>query len=729
EEKNRVVENNGTTLFLSREFDLPPLPGVDEYLLRRAEYFEPIPGMDPSTSVDPVNHPKDANDPEDALNSNLAHFVFFDRWSEGEQQWIPVDYDPGPDFDVPIHPGWRISLRFSETMDPGSFRPYESFYVCNANLSDDDPAFEEMKPGRVTARDHQRVLSFEPMMEDPGYGQPDRFIGFGGKAKSLRLVIRVVPTLKALDKFYKALGHSALWPEEIEGDLAGLGVLGVTDLGGQPLGIPADFLNVGSSHCVTHLEAGDPGLSPFPPAVDLTYEFLIEEHPVEEFPECGVLVHRFMGRPTTSGTLSPLREGLVFNDHEGLLYGPRLADTSFGLNGYLSGHAVEFIDHQFDEYNTPGPTSPFMPDNALKASPLGGVRWPIGAGSGCRFQHVYRNGDVSPDVQTFEGTLLDLIGMSWSPVGGNVENTTVEKMSIGISYTDITPLTTHGATGGGIPNAPQSGLLRAFDSNVSPYIQEMVVGTQNSGVAYTVDRHNIFTPKNTPAGYAYLPFPDFKKGFAYDSSRSLLIEYRLDPNVTTGLSNKNGFTYSPGIISSTLPRFRIYSVGGSTLGPIYGATHPESTPDARGPVTTSIIPNDYGDNCRYFMIFNYVKRISTIEAPFLGKTVDPGEDLHFLNPSIQPPLSEVPPGAALSIEFQVCPTADGLGALKSTPVPASVDNDANGFVDFEEVVNSPSCRNWNYVGFIAVFEADVQNGIVPAIDSIAVPYLIREDSP
>ena len=504
EEKRKVISNTPNTLTVAEAFATPPNPGIpgvedpDEYILQRAEFFEPIPGLsDLSTAVDPENFPKDPLDPQDLKNSSLFNFVFFDAWNEAEGTWDPVDYDPGPEGLTPIETTWRISLRFSEPMDVSSFRPYETFYVCDGALEVDDPAFNSMKLGRVTGRDQNRIISFEPVLTDQFGITGDQLFGFGGNPKNLRLVIRVVPSQSVLDSFYLSFEEDL--PDWVETDLDRRGVFGVISLGGRPLGLPEQFFDRGSpGHCVAF--SSSPGYGPFPPAVDLKYAFNVSQN--DEIPETGAFVHRFMGRPETGvGGVFQI-SGVIFNDHlpvdpedpieVGLvLYGPRIADIGIGVNGFLSGHPVEFIEHVLDEQNSPPPSSPTYPDPFF-AIPFG-VGTPINTSFGCRFQHIFRRGECSPDVLSFEGSDLDLIGLAWSPIGGWVTNTVIEKMSIAISNSNREPNTRQNQ---GVPIDGESGLLQNFADNYNPYPQRIVAGAGNNGVPYVVDWANLFAPKN-----------------------------------------------------------------------------------------------------------------------------------------------------------------------------------------------------------------------------------------
>lgn len=723
EEKVKVETNSEDTLYVSGGFVVPPEPG-DDYLLQRAEFFEPIPGLtDLSTAVDPDVHPKDPFDPEDLKNSNLVHFVRYDAWDEGDKIWKPQNYDPGPGLNNPIDPKWRITLRFSEPMDVDSFRSYESFYVCNAANSVEDPAFNDMKLGRVTESEGGKVISYEPVLEDQLGGVGDQLVGFGGKPKTLRLVLRMIPPKKKIEDFYQSLGNPKDWPPGVVADLEGSGVLGVFNLGGQALGIPSQFLDKGSPHCVAYQSSSGHGA--FPPAVDMKLEFSTL---TTTDPEYGALVHRFMGLPETGVGGTPPISGIIFNDHPDGIYGPHIADTSIGLNGFLSGHPVEFIEHVFDDYNHPPPSSQTLPENTypdpIFKIPFG-VATPVTASDGVRFQHVYRRGDCSPDVPALEDTILDLIGLSWSPIGGWVTNTMIEKLAIAVGDSTVIPNTHQSA---GIPTNANSGLMSNMNSNYktpgSGGIQRLVYGNELplGGLPYFIDWKNLYAPKNAGKNFNnYLPWPQFDKpviqpGFPFKSKNSMLIEYRMDPNENTGLATNNGFTFHAGIISSMLPRFRVYSRGDkNTFGQVYGASNPNGYNIAWGPVGGTGV---YGDNSRYFMIFDYVKRESLIESPYLTTEIGLSERLDLMIPVVLPPLTDIPFGTSLDITYKVSPNP-------SNPNLGSDYVDASDI----ETFNVGTTAKWDHVRFKAVFKANVSAGVVPTIDTIIVPYMLVPENP
>ena len=97
------------------------------------------------------------------------------------------------------------------------------------------------------------------------------------------------------------------------------------------------------------------------------------------------------------------------------------------------------------------------------------------------------------------------------------------------------------------------------------------------GTSYLMTNSKLFRPANAvglPPGQFnnYLDYPTFNAGidpvfgksdvfsFPYDSRFPMLVEYRIKPqNVVPSAANV--YRFSPGILSSVLPRFRVWSQG------------------------------------------------------------------------------------------------------------------------------------------------------------------------
>ncbi|MFT7464438.1 MAG: hypothetical protein ACI9EF_002794 [Pseudohongiellaceae bacterium] len=484
-------------------------------------------------------------------------------------------------------------------MEPSSFAAYESFAVSDGTLHKSDAGFDAMRVGRVVLSNHARWATFEPVLEDQVDPAATRFIGFGGTAAQHRLVLRTRPpeqALAALGKTTTGSGAAALF------ELNKTGVVGITDLGGRGLGLPAAMID---PRAAAHSQAlrGFSSHGAFPPAVDFSAHF--ETLPTDD-PDYGVVVHRFMGQANAGAMSYPgaaahdtVTTGVEYHDYPALdadqdgqpdrrfLYGPSTLDVGLNVPGRLMGAAASKIEHLIDSLNAPKP-GPFSNPNGedFLISVGFGVNTPLNSPFGARFQHVYRATDASPSYNDFAGTILDLEGLAWSPFAGNVTNTTLDDMEILVGMSGVNrgrgPNTNQT---NGIPDDQNSGLVDQFDCNVlqwaencqlSPIIDPVLlaavdqqprrVSVVKRGTSYALDSDNLFDPANAGSGTSlkYLDFPKFNGGLdptfghhnvhaiPYDSQFPMLIEYRLGPNAAPP-SSLNFFGFSPGILSSALP--------------------------------------------------------------------------------------------------------------------------------------------------------------------------------
>lgn len=592
----------------------PSVGAGSTFKVQRSEFYEPVPPPLPTNAadladvtVDPENHPRDPNDPQDAHNHDLRYFARMYDPNGVEQTSV---WNPSTGLFQPVPPKVSIKLRFSEPMDAKSFMPFEDFYVTNLSIPVTDPAFNKQRIGRTVGSEDGREISFEPVLLnqlDPG---ADEFIGFGGTAASLRLTLRTIPELADIDAV-----KSSVSPAELAKliDLNDFGVAGVTDLGGRGLGLPEAILDQ-SDGSNFFLEASSPGLGAFPPAIDFSFAFQTQ---ATADPDWGAVVHRFMGAPKTAIFQYPpstphdtVASGIQYHDYPPLdsnedgtidrvfLYGPSLLDAGLNLPGRLTGAPASVLEHLIDNFNKPK-ASPYSSPNGEEDSLIKiafGLSTPLNSKWGARFQHVYRAGDASPAYNDYHGVVLDLVGLAWSPL--NIANSTLDDMEILVGLSGVGngngPDTTEQS---GIPQADESGLVAqfdcnmlewtkscclikpAFDNSLLPFMdgEPKMTTVVSAGTPYKILTTQLFAPANA-AGLAqsqfnfYLNYPTFNAGldpffnktnvfaFPYDSRFPMLIEYRLKPQLIAP-SNNNRYRFSPGIQSSVLPRFRVWSQG------------------------------------------------------------------------------------------------------------------------------------------------------------------------
>jgi len=590
------------------------VPGAT-WVVLRSEFFEPVPPPLPTNpaeladvTVDPENHPRDPNDPQDLLNHDLRFFlrVFDENGVEVLSAWNPsiAKFQPVP-------PKVSLRLRFNEPMDVASFRPFETFYVTEVAVPATSPAFNEQRIGVVSASADGREITFSPILENQLDPSGEEFIGFGGTSSTLKLVMRSIPEVADIAAVLDSV--SASQQEQLV-DLDETGVDGITDLGGRGLGLPHALLDQGDPDNF-FLQPTSPGLGAFPPAIDFSVSFQTQATADDDW---GAVVHRFMGQPFTSIFTYPpdvihdtITTGVEYYDYPPVdedgdgdidrhyIYGPSLLDVGLNIPGHLTGASAAVIEHLIDNFNKPK-ASPF-------ASPTGeedvlaklgfGVRTPLNSSFGARFQHVYRAGDASPSYNDYVGVVLDLVGLAWAPDGNTVAPSTIEDMEILVGLSGCNkgrgPNTNQD---NGIPDDDQSGLIDQFDCNLLEWTDACCETLTNElepfdtdepplttvvapGTSYVMSSTKLVNPSNAvgvPASQfnKYLDYPAFNAGidpvfgktnifsFPYDSRFPMLIEYRIKPqdNPPSGL---NFYRFSPGILSSVLPRFRVFSQGQS----------------------------------------------------------------------------------------------------------------------------------------------------------------------
>jgi len=593
-------------------------PGSAFHLIR-SEFFEPVPPPLPNNpallaqaTVDPANHPRDPLDPQDLVNHDLRYFVrMFDETDTEElDRWNPTTGTF-----LAVLPKSMPQLTFSEPMDLASFRPYESFYVTDLAKPKTDPAFLDHRIGEVRFGSNTRSIRFVPFLANQNDPAAGTFIGFGGTASSLKLVIRTIPENSQIAAL-KA-NASAEQLAQLQ-DLVAEGVFGVNDLGGRGLGLPAAILDQGNATQFL-LQSTSVAKGPFPPALDFQVAFQTLSN---ADPDYGAIIHRFMGKATTASIVYPVgsihdsvTSGVVFADYPAqdtngdsivdkkFIYGPQVFDVGLSLPGMLTGAPAQSIEHLIDNFNPPkaSPTS-VPPSNEDKLAELFfGLKTPLDSPFGCRFQHIYRAGDASPAYNDFNGVVLDLVGLAWSPLNNKVTNTTISDMEIlvGLSSTGKGSGPTTLQSGNGIPTTGESGLTWQFDCNLLEWAQncchlatmadELIPFSQveppqttvvTAGTPYNISQSSLFKPQNAGVQgtfYHWLSYPTFNAGidpifkkpntfsFPYDSRFPMLLEYRIKPAKGPFPSTLNFYRFSPGILSSALPQFRIWSQGQDRL--------------------------------------------------------------------------------------------------------------------------------------------------------------------
>ncbi len=748
-----------------------PLGDGEPLQLVRAEYFEP----DLNDPIDATLF--DIDNPELVNNTDILRFVeAIDR--NGDLQDLTSSLDPRTKF----------RFRFNEPMAVETFRVYESFYIS------DSPQIGNFGINYIGAvgavKGGQEILFL-----------PDRPIQFGPLAGTTRLVglkqsslldfhLKVVPTRDVLEGIFGTNGVE---------DFLAEGHRGLTDLGGQPLAFPKSLLG---------------------PQGFVDYKFTFATGTDAQLTPHGAVVQRFLGTPET-GFDGLGNTGVTYRDvppelcgEMNNLYGPRIADVNLFTNGFLSGAPVQFFTKIHDDFNPP-PTGQFSPFPFGTSTPIGG----FAVLGGARFQHVFRAVDASPDWEALAGTNLDLRHIAYAPIGGFVTDTVLPDISIHAGHSAVVPDT---AQSGGIPSHQASGLKEVMNNNYDAielgsgvvHQRQLVAGTDDGGGSYTgvqfqISNNHLFTPIGTQRNYHPIPDQPFQFPFPYNNGskdqkkfaapdyggaqvtwggvkndprpESLLLEYRVRVvDAENPPSASNGFTFSVGILSSALPRFRVFTIGVGCLSccfsgsggcqnncliqygpPLDGVASgplldPDSIVKAAGPApappgmqckclkaATNPLPppagcadqgptgatqtidmvalgaaqpsgNNYGDNSRYFMVFNYVKRESYIRSPFISVQPSSVTAPTYLDPVFDPPLDEVPVGTVFDIRFRSSPSGGAAGGDASAWVTPIM------MVNTNNPLNALAVRP--YIQFETRVQANTSTQLTPIFDEIVVPF-------
>ncbi|MEW6744331.1 MAG: hypothetical protein AB1486_16375 [Planctomycetota bacterium] len=663
-------------LTLAQPLEDMPQDG-ESYRLSRIEYFEPDP-RDPIDAdlFDPFN-------PENDANTELSNFV---TAREIDEHGEP--FGPPLDLGAAIPARVEVSLLFSEPMDEANLLAFENLVVTSLRPESGERDFV---PGQLLLSEHAQRVTFRPVLRDAG-GEVVEVHGLAPDPGSYWLDLTTVPADAFLVSRYS---------NDVVERIRDEGYRALTDLGGNPLAFPASMFESDMDRIV--------------------YRARIESLGLKDAGEARALAHVFRGMP--EGRFDPETNeflGVEYRDRA-FSYGPALADINLQAPGVLSGAAMRFFQKVFDEENPSrdglierNGTFPFG-----AATPLGGFQFTDGLAYsgifGARFQHLYRNQDISP-APGAGSVELSLWRLSWAPAGGFVWEPpdVYEDISIHVAHSEKRPTDS--------PSFYDS-LDQAFDPEYyevccfswentacdntpsfhtkGPNYQPPLITTVDRGTAYVPSNTGLFVPETTTR--QYLAWPVFDHLFPYDNEHSLLIEYRIRPQATL-ISFLNSFTFSLAFLNRSDPLFRAYSLGSYT-----NPMDPDDMTDPRvqcaeGP---QVGKPHYGDNAVYYMAFDWVKAVSNIESSFGDSLASPGRSIEWHAPIIVPPLAELPYGTFTRLEFQGAYDLDGSGATEW------VD-------DLQQLEGYPVAR------FRVRFEGHVASRSVPCLDMVALPFVLRE---
>ena len=367
--------------------------------------------------------------------------------------------------------------------------------------------------------------------------------------------------------------------------------------------------------------------------------------------------------------------------------------------GVLRPRSVSFATYTADRTQTiPG----------LMTPAVFGVQDPL-VPLGSKVQTLWRYCDfgwASGDETKYN---LDILGLAWAPVGGNVLGDFFEDFEIALSHSTRLPDETVNAMG--FPQEPASGLFGSpnlFDDNVLDDVDSRVKVVHPRSLGYQISAIDLFS---APTGTTMMPFPLNRSGaprstFLWRDTGSagastsainiggiplnievangigsfettivtavpiptialpLLMEFRCFPSSTgVGL---NALDVSIANALSTAPNFRAYSSGGANTSgkPVKknpdqefvpsGGFNPFSLPPGQ-PTTTD------ADNVFYLGSIDTVVRVSRgltcwidTKSGVLGS--------NYLSPVIEPDPRFFPEGTSVLLEFRGADDFSGSAA-------------------------------------------------------------------
>jgi hypothetical protein len=410
-----------------------------------------------------------------------------------------------------------------------------------------------------------------------------------------------------------------------------------------------------------------------------------------------------------------------------------------------------------------------------------GVQTPLSP-LGSKLQAVYRYCDLGWNVRDETKYNLDVVGLSWSPIGGRVISDFYENFEIRLAHSRFLPdecIDNRFLT----PELRFSGLVGAggqFTENVlnDPLSPQKVVHARSLGYSFT--QANVF---RASTGVLLMPYP-LNRGSGplvsytwrdtavlsragpagrgiptcIEGSRTLMLEelsavgsiapanqvpsfglpllaeYRCYPSSSgVGL---NSLDISLAINSSALPAFRSYSSGGTNRNGVpirvepdlenspQGGFNPNSNPPGRRTAWAA-------DNSFYIGQVDYVTRVSRVHTAWID-TEDASPD--YLTPVLQPESDDQPLGTEIVLEYRGA-TGFGVGitpfdadSLNAYGEPATdVGMQIDGSVQFQNNI-----RTWQrtidtvdgarYLQMRLSFLSSMESRLSPELDAMALAF-------
>ncbi|MFO0981721.1 MAG: hypothetical protein U1E76_08215 [Planctomycetota bacterium] len=405
--------------------------------------------------------------------------------------------------------------------------------------------------------------------------------------------------------------------------------------------------------------------SAFDPAVvkiEYAFDFDAEVPPDTSGTDVGALVHLFRGVPDVVTDPDSGRPAIRYQDRAEL-YGPTALEFNQASDGYLAPKDIRSLSRLLDDLNPPPGQSLPKDTTAPPLTPFNGV-------FGARFQHVYPPDHALPSAD-LAGSTLDLVRLCWSPFDASklVANPpdVYEDVSVYAADSAIVPSFADSHSGlGSAFDRDSYELGRCVTDQEAPHYRDQLAAVVDHA-PYVIDPARLIKLPGNPN--RYLPWPDFRDSFTWDSSSSLLLEYRVRPQ-QTAVSFQARFAASSSPATFPWPRFRVFSYGTDALNPI----DPDSRTDVRALCAAGPDPgSDYGDNVRYFAAFDFLTTTARLESAFVGVSGTNSPD--YLGVLVDPSPSELAQSVEVTIEFRGAQTSSGGNATSWSPSIDVADGD------------------------------------------------------
>ena len=360
--------------------------------------------------------------------------------------------------------------------------------------------------------------------------------------------------------------------------------------------------------------------------------------------------------------------------------------------------AVKHFSATADRHSLlPGRMTPFV----------GGVQTPLSS-LGSKLQSLWRYADVGFSVSDEAAFNVDIEGISWSPVGGNVAADVYDEFQIGLTHSKWLP-DEYLDPMSGFPRYGASGVKPPYDANLNDPIGDPMKVVHPKQAGYLVSPLNLYT---SASGTPMLPYPlnegldpedhkhytwrdtamqalgggivgsgntgngvpldaellalgldpatpkDYQVGQVPSVGLPILMELRCYPSSQAlGL---NSLDVSLAVTSSPRPNFRAFSTGGVGTDGLPHNVYPDAVDIASGGYNPASIPpgahTPGTDNTFYMGELALVTRVSRAHSMWFDS--GPGNTA-YAEPVIEPRAADQAPGTSVSVVFR--------GALAAPP--------------------------------------------------------------